>query len=767
MKESWGKVRIGAIAILGAGAFAIFALTSLTAPRVVRAQLPQPFAVHQPPPRPLLPPAWQPGPQPVAPSSASAPVPGGTGVTSGVWTPLNDQPFLHNPAFSPNSMFLLTDGRVLAQGYYLTDEGWWTLTPDITGSYINGTWSRVLSPGPCPNGFPGASKDTVYSPLYYASAVLPDGRFVMIGGEVNYTYTYVDGSPDVETDQGAIYDPVANSWTCLAPPSGWTEIGDAQSVVLPDGTFMVAHIFDNQVATLNAATNTFNSPFIPAGKPVVEDYRNSEEGWELLPNGTVLTLEIWNLIDTSETPALTYNPASKTWSSAGTAPDPLVNLDIDPMSDSPYFEIGPAILRPDGTVFAEGATGYNDIYDTKTNTWSSGPMFPVVSGQQLEAMDGPSALLPDGNVLAAVSPTNYSPPTSFFEFDGTSLTQVANPAFFEACASFDGRFLLLPTGQVMYTNCYQGYVTIYTPAGTPNPSWAPTITNSPSQIAPGGANYQITGTQFNGLSQAVSYGDDYQAATNYPLVRITNNKTGHVFYARTHGHSTMAVATGSTPVSTQFDVPADLEPGPSTLVVVANGIASQPVAVNMSSPTATPTATATATASATPTATSSGGGTATPTSTATATATGTPPATATATATPTATATAIATATATATATPTATPTTVPVTLKITPKALKFTTTAAGTTSKPKTVKVSNPKASKKHPGLPVSIEMISDPAAFKQTNTCTASLAAGASCSISVTFTPSAAGQQTGTLTITDNANGGTQTVQMSGTGK
>jgi hypothetical protein len=137
------------------------------------------------------------------------------------------------------------------------------------------------------------------------------------------------------------------------------------------------------------------------------------------------------------------------------------------------------------------------------------------------------------------------------------------------------------------------------------------------------------------------------------------------------------------------------------------------------------------------------------------------------TATPTATATG--TATATATATPTATPTPVSVTLKIKPKALKFPKTMVGTPSKPKTVKVSNPKGKKKHPGLPVLIEMLSDagPGVFMQTNNCPASLAAGSSCSISVTFTPSAATKQTGTLTITDNANGGMQSVPLSGTGK
>jgi hypothetical protein len=111
----------------------------------------------------------------------------------------------------------------------------------------------------------------------------------------------------------------------------------------------------------------------------------------------------------------------------------------------------------------------------------------------------------------------------------------------------------------------------------------------------------------------------------------------------------------------------------------------------------------------------------------------------------------------------------VPVTLKIKPKALKFPATTVGTPSKPKTVKVSNPKGKKKHPGLPVLIEMISNPGpgVFMQTNNCPASLAAGASCSISVTFTPSAATKQTGTLVITDNGNGGMQKVPLSGTGK
>jgi hypothetical protein len=53
-----------------------------------------------------------------------------------------------------------------------------------------------------------------------------------------------------------------------------------------------------------------------------------------------------------------------------------------------------------------------------------------------------------------------------------------------------------------------------------------------------------------------------------------NQSTGHVFYARTHDHSTMAVATGSAVVSTNFDVPSGMETGASSLEIIANGITS-------------------------------------------------------------------------------------------------------------------------------------------------------------------------------------------------
>ena len=69
----------------------------------------------------------------------------------------------------------------------------------------------------------------------------------------------------------------------------------------------------------------------------------------------------------------------------------------------------------------------------------------------------------------------------------------------------------------------------------------------------------------------------------------------------------------------------------------------------------------------------------------------------------------------------------------------------------------------------PLTITSIAASGDFAQTNTCPvgpATLAAGATCTINVTFTPTAVGARTGTLTVTDNAAGSPQTIPLTGTG-
>ncbi len=64
-----------------------------------------------------------------------------------------------------------------------------------------------------------------------------------------------------------------------------------------------------------------------------------------------------------------------------------------------------------------------------------------------------------------------------------------------------------------------------------------------------------------------------------------------------------------------------------------------------------------------------------------------------------------------------------------------------------------------------VNITSIAASENFSQTNTCGASVSSGANCTISVTFTPAAAGALNGTVTISDNAGTGSQNITLAGT--
>ena len=440
---------------------------------------------------------------------------------------------------------LLTDGTVIIQDGDATD--WWKLTPDSSGSYVNGTWSQI------------ASTPSNYGPLYFGSAVLANGKVVVIGGEYN------ESNNGVWTNLAATYDPVADAWSPLAAPNGWNNIGDCQCAVLPTGQLVLADPFNASMAELDPTTLTWT-----ALNGANKADRFDEEGWVLLPEGTILTCDAIDAPNTEK-----YIPSQDAWISAGNTPQSLE----DPGSQ----ELGPMVLRPDGTVYAVGATGHSAIYTpgaspTSPGSWAAGPDFPNIGGQ-LDTADGPACLLPNGNVLCASSPGVFNTPLYFFEFDGTSLTQVAGIPNSPGDSSYVCNMLMLPTGQVLLTD-FSGDVEIYTPSGGPQDAWRPTVTTAPSYVARG-QSYSIRGTQFNGLSQSSGYGDDSTNATNYPLARIQNTASGHVVYCRTHDHSSMGVATGSNPVSTYFDVPAGIETGPSTLYVVANGIASAPQPINV------------------------------------------------------------------------------------------------------------------------------------------------------------------------------------------
>ena len=266
----------------------------------------------------------------------------------------NQPPVLDFIDCGPGAPILLTDGTVLVQDDGCRD--WWKLTPDNTGSYLKGTWTQIESLPPD------------YSPLYHSTAVLPDGRVIIEGGEYNFLHP-------AWTNKGAIYDPVANTWTPVAPPSFFgtccgfnhTTIGDAQSVVLADGTYMQANCCTTQAALLDTKTLTWT----PTGSGKFDI--NDEEGWTLLPNGHVLTVDAYVfLFLPTGTNSEIYNPGSGKWHSAGSTLVQLWDSRLTCGEKHATQEVGPAILRPDGTVFytgsntcGNGQSGHTAIYEDR------------------------------------------------------------------------------------------------------------------------------------------------------------------------------------------------------------------------------------------------------------------------------------------------------------------------------------------------------------------------------------------------------------------
>lgn len=323
-------------------------------------------------------------------------------VTQGSWNFIGNASFLFNPnpdfiigAASPQ---LMTDGTIIVFERDTPVTGKvWKLTPDIFGKYENGTWSEIASL-PVIGSRP-------YTPLYFPSAVLPDGRLIIAGGEYQGPNSdFIFTPPGSEgANYVAIYDPFSNSWSSVAPPLFFgnlyppraaitpSVIGDAASVVLEDGTWMVQDKMTTQAALLDIKTLTW----IETGTSSKAPRWNDEENLTLLPDGKVLTVNCYAEshfcpcpppsppvcktcypYPSDPTGSQIYNPKTGTWKSAGSTIKTLTSPDSS--------EIGISVLRPDGTVFCTGVNGDNvSIYDSKTGTWSVAPglpTFPILTG---------------------------------------------------------------------------------------------------------------------------------------------------------------------------------------------------------------------------------------------------------------------------------------------------------------------------------------------------------------------------------------------------
>jgi hypothetical protein len=462
------------------------------------------------------------------------------------------QGLTNQPGFNTSTMILLTDGRVMVQ-----EEGtahWHALTPDGTGSYLNGTWSTL--------------SDMSFWRRYYASGVLKDGRVLICGGE--------QSGAGGDTNLGEIYDPVSDTWSPLPLPP-WPNVGDAAGCVLPDGRVMIGALLSGECLTYDPVSDSWSAAGSQPG-------RTNEETWILLPDETIVTVQCFPPYRGQK-----YLIPSDIWVDEGALPVTIVDPDMS--------EVGPGMLMYNGKVLFLGAAnsgghGKSVVYTpaatpTGTGTWAAGPDIPAVGGKAVVCNDVPAALLPNGKVLFVAANyvfNNWGAPALFFEYEPltSTITQAPTPpnnAIFPYPSSpgvYFSRLMLLPTGQVLFS-ASSSDVQCYTPDGGPQEAWRPTIHSVTRHGPPHHPDYfLVRGTQLNGLSQANTYGDDCQPSTNYPLVRLTDPTTRRVYYCRSHGFSTMGVATGSSLQAARFDV-GSVPPGVYDLCVVANGINSQPV----------------------------------------------------------------------------------------------------------------------------------------------------------------------------------------------
>ena len=239
------------------------------------------------------------------------------------------------------------------------------------------------------------------------ATLLQNGKVLVSGGDL--------GALTLAINKAQIFDPATNSWTA-APNMKAFRMGHS-GTLLPNGKVLIAgginYVSPNYVVLKSTelydpGTNTFT-----AAPPMVNP-RQAHTA-TLLPNGKILVIggmsayipRLAYLICTAT--AEIYDPATSTWSSAGSMSVPRCGHT--------------ATLLPNGKILVAGGAYYRtyfnsaEIYDPVTNRWSAtGSMFRTRYGHS-------AALLQNGKVLVTgIDPSTeiYNPSTGTWSMTASS-----------------------------------------------------------------------------------------------------------------------------------------------------------------------------------------------------------------------------------------------------------------------------------------------------------------------------------------------------------
>jgi hypothetical protein len=395
-----------------------------------------------------------------------------------------------------------------------------------------------------------------------------------------------------------IFNPRTDAWTTLPVTSdkvnndssfeeSWVKVPGTAGDILSYSDNATLEYGVSQAQVYDPAHQTWTST---GTVPVVltENVFSSEIGPGLqLPDGRVF------LIGADGNTGL-YDPSTNSWTAGPQVVEHLTAL-AQPIADTSAtsIEVAPSTGVPATPFFIEIDQEVLKVTQVAADgtTWTvergqyGTPAAPHAAGAGVVQLfipgDSPAAELPDGTVIFAAGQQIQAAPATFFAYNpatntiaplDTSVMPADLTAFLNGHGPDGTSLLMLPTGQMLFSDGVDNHQFVYTPPGGAPAAARPTVTGV---VDNGDGTYTLSGTQLNGISEGAFYGDDRGMSENYPLVRLTA-ADGAVAYARTFDWSSTAVATGLTPETTRFTLPPGTLPGTYELTVVAAGISSQP-----------------------------------------------------------------------------------------------------------------------------------------------------------------------------------------------
>ncbi len=398
-----------------------------------------------------------------------------------------------------------------------------------------------------------------------------------------------------------LYTIATNTWAFAAnkiyndssDEEGWTRLADGRVLTYDIGQSLhtgqsYAEVYDpvtNSWASISPADGTAGGTF-----PILVNPADDELG----PSLRLLDGRIF-LTGSSGHTAL-YDPTTNTWAAGPDIKGKLSGHAVLFGSDD-----APGAILPNGHVIFAADSGPSPMI-SNGRTKSGQPIITGLTstatiqvGWSVTQTSGTSVIPNGAYVVSVDSPTQvhisqnatgtatgiglqfggaYSPPTQLFDFNPAANTiGPVSPALNDANLTRDNSYntsmLMLPNGQLLFSDGL-GQVWIYTPNGKAAATYQPRVKKV---VYTGGGVFTLTGTQLNGQSAGAAYGDDAEMDENYPIVSLVNS-SGNTYYCRTTNWSSVGVATGTTPETTNFTLNPAVTPGAYTLYLSGAGITS-------------------------------------------------------------------------------------------------------------------------------------------------------------------------------------------------